>query len=445
MMNLTTTIWPNIPRLFTAVAEWLACIQVIMMFVSPPLEKMNALALVACLLGQVFLQIWCGSWPIQLWLVGIIANIAWMLFTIFVIAPKAGWRRLFYGLCRAFVLAETFASVSWQLVCMVLLPLHVSNSVVFFWILVDFLALFAFFYFTQRRFTIDEISFREDAVAALTAMIVFAISNVGFISNNAAAFFGGSAVIFTIRSFVDICGVLMLTLEDRQRMVTRLRTDLNTINRMMESQYQQYQEYKQSSELVNQHFHDLKHQLTVLAMEDDSKKRQQYLNEISQDIHLYNVGVKTDNKIADVILTRKNAYFKQHHIIFTCIANGSLLNMINTMDLCSLLGNSLDNATESVEQVHDPEKRMINLRIVNKGNFIIYQVENYTTAQQNFTDLPQTTKQDKKRHGYGLKSIRRIAHKYNGTMTVGIKNHWFRLTVMFNQPQSKEAKEEAEQ
>lgn len=444
-MNLTTTIWPNIPRLFTAVAEWLACIQVIMMFVSPPLEKMNALALVACLLGQVFLQIWCGSWPIQLWLVGIIANIAWMLFTIFVIAPKAGWRRLFYGLCRAFVLAETFASVSWQLVCMVLLPLHVSNSVVFFWILVDFLALFAFFYFTQRRFTIDEISFREDAVAALTAMIVFAISNVGFISNNAAAFFGGSAVIFTIRSFVDICGVLMLTLEDRQRMVTRLRTDLNTINRMMESQYQQYQEYKQSSELVNQHFHDLKHQLTVLAMEDDSKKRQQYLNEISQDIHLYNVGVKTDNKIADVILTRKNAYFKQHHIIFTCIANGSLLNMINTMDLCSLLGNSLDNATESVEQVHDPEKRMINLRIVNKGNFIIYQVENYTTAQQNFTDLPQTTKQDKKRHGYGLKSIRRIAHKYNGTMTVGIKNHWFRLTVMFNQPQSKEAKEEAEQ
>lgn len=445
MMNLTTTIWPNIPRLFTAVAEWLACIQVIMMLSHHHWKKMNALALVACLLGQVFLQIWCGSWPIQLWLVGIIANIAWMLFTIFVIAPKAGWRRLFYGLCRAFVLAETFASVSWQLVCMVLLPLHVSNSVVFFWILVDFLALFAFFYFTQRRFTIDEISFREDAVAALTAMIVFAISNVGFISNNAAAFFGGSAVIFTIRSFVDICGVLMLTLEDRQRMVTRLRTDLNTINRMMESQYQQYQEYKQSSELVNQHFHDLKHQLTVLAMEDDSKKRQQYLNEISQDIHLYNVGVKTDNKIADVILTRKNAYFKQHHIIFTCIANGSLLNMINTMDLCSLLGNSLDNATESVEQVHDPEKRMINLRIVNKGNFIIYQVENYTTAQQNFTDLPQTTKQDKKRHGYGLKSIRRIAHKYNGTMTVGIKNHWFRLTVMFNQPQSKEAKEEAEQ
>lgn len=303
-----------------------------------------------------------------------------------------------------------------------------------FWMIVDFMAFFLFFYFVQHKFTIDNISIREDAVAALTALMVFAISNVGFISSNAQSFFGGSAVIFTIRSFVDICGLLMLTLEDRQRMVNHLRNDLTTMNQMMESQYQQYQEYKQSSELVNQHFHDLKHQLTVLAMEDDSEKRQKYLNEISQDIHMYNVGVKTGNKIADAILTRKNAYFKQHHIIFTCIANGALLNMINTMDLCSLLGNSLDNATESVEKITDPEKRMINLRIVNKGNFIIYQVENYTLANQDFTDLPKTTKHDKSRHGYGLKSIRRIAHKYNGTMTVGIKDHWFRLTVMFNQP-----------
>lgn len=433
-MAFSNTIWPNIPRLLTAIAEWLACIQVVLMFTHHRLRWPNALILVACLLGQVFLQIWCGTWPIAFWILGIIINIAWMLLTILANAPDAGWRRLFYGLCRAFVLAETFASVTWQALCMTLLPLRVGNGIIFFWSLVDLLILFAFFFFTQRKFTIENISVREDAVAALTAMIVFAISNVGFISSNVQTFFGGSAVIFTIRSFVDICGVLMLTLEDRQRMVNNLRNDLTTMNQMMESQYQQYQEYKQSSELVNQHFHDLKHQLTVLVMEDDSKKRQQYLDEISEDIHMYNVGVKTGNKIADVILTRKNAYFKQHHIIFTCIANGALLNMINTMDLCSLLGNSLDNATESVEKIKDPEKRMINLRIVNKGNFIIYQVENYTLANQDFTDLPKTTKRDKSRHGYGLKSIRRIAHKYNGTMTVGIKDHWFRLTVMFNRP-----------
>lgn len=76
-------------------------------------------------------------------------------------------------------------------------------------------------------------------------------------------------------------------------------------------------------------------------MENDSQKRRQYLDEINTDINLYNVGVKTGNKIADVILTRKNAYCRQHQITFTCIANGALLNMINTMDLCSLLGNSL--------------------------------------------------------------------------------------------------------
>lgn len=103
------------------------------------------------------------------------------------------------------------------------------------------------------------------------------------------------------------------------------------------------------------------------------------------------------------------------------------------MDLCSLLGNSLDNAIESVEQLNDPEKKIINLRIVNKGQLVIYQVENYTDNSADFTDLPQTTKQDKERHGFGLRSIRRIAEKYGGTMTVKNQHHWFRLTVLFNQ------------
>lgn len=426
-------LWPDIPRVITGIAEWLACVEMIMMLHHRQPQIIKGLILLGCLLGQVLLQMFCGTWPIAFWIPGIFVNVLWMLFTIWIIVPEARLRLLVYSVCRAFILAELWASVAWLLNCWLFYPFHQRLRFYLFFILFIFIILFGLLFYLQRGFALRNISRREAVTAGLTAMMIFAISNIGFISPATESFFGGSPEIFTVRVIVDLCGALLLIIQDNYRSVSELQSDLQMMDSMMQSQYQQYQEYKQSSELVNQHFHDLKHQLLTLAMEDDSQKRRQYLDEISTDINLYNVGVKTGNKIADVILTRKNAYCRQHKITFTCIANGKLLNMINTMDLCSLLGNSLDNAIESVEKLDDPEKRLINLRIVNKGQLVVYQVENYTDNPGGFVDLPQTTKHDKSKHGFGLRSIRRIASKYGGTMTVKNENHWFRLTVLFNQ------------
>ena len=133
-------------------------------------------------------------------------------------------------------------------------------------------------------------------------------------------------------------------------------------------------------------------------------------------------------------MTRKNAYCIKHDITLTCIANGRLLDQIDTMDLCSLLGNSLDNAIEAVSKIPDPEKRLIDLRITQKGNLVIYNIRNYTKAQPKLENdaLPESTKQDTSRpHGYGLRSIEQIAKRYNATMNLSVKNNWFSLTVMF--------------
>ncbi|WP_168184585.1 MULTISPECIES: ATP-binding protein [Lactobacillus] len=203
---------------------------------------------------------------------------------------------------------------------------------------------------------------------------------------------------------------------------------------MFHSQYEQYQAYRESSETVNRRFHDLKHQLDVIALENDSKKRLDYINTLRNDIKQFKADVKTGNPVVDVVLTRKNAYCIQHDITFTCIANGALLNQIDTMDLCSLLGNSLDNAIEAVQKIPDKEKRLIDLRISKKANFIIYSLSNYNLAATDFAKngLPETTKKDQEHpHGYGLKSIQLIADKYDGTLTLSNQDHWFRLKAMF--------------
>ena len=45
--------------------------------------------------------------------------------------------------------------------------------------------------------------------------------------------------------------------------------------------------------------------------------------------------------------------------------------------------------------------------------------------------VPASTKQDKRYHGFGLKSIQATAAKYGGSMTIGSKDGWFELRILF--------------
>ena len=45
--------------------------------------------------------------------------------------------------------------------------------------------------------------------------------------------------------------------------------------------------------------------------------------------------------------------------------------------------------------------------------------------------LPKTTKKDEIFHGYGMKSIKMIVEKYDGNLTVAVKDGIFNLDILF--------------
>ena len=61
----------------------------------------------------------------------------------------------------------------------------------------------------------------------------------------------------------------------------------------------------------------------------------------------------------------------------TCVANGSLLDFINTMDICSIFGNALDNAVECEKEISDKEKRLIHVTVSEQKGFVLMRFENY--------------------------------------------------------------------
>jgi sensor histidine kinase regulating citrate/malate metabolism len=102
-------------------------------------------------------------------------------------------------------------------------------------------------------------------------------------------------------------------------------------------------------------------------------------------------------------------------------------------DLYSLFGNAIDNAVEAVAKIDNPEKRTVNVIVKNTNHFISVMVENYYkgSLKYNSDGLPITTKENNGYHGFGVKSIKIIVDKYQGTCNIRTNNGIFSLAITF--------------
>lgn len=105
-------------------------------------------------------------------------------------------------------------------------------------------------------------------------------------------------------------------------------------------------------------------------------------------------------------------------------------------DLSILIGNALDNAIESVEKISDPDKRLIHVSVNRQKGFLRIRVENCYEGDIRFVAGLPSTRKDARYHGYGMKSIRSVVEKYNGSMIVKAEDGWFELRLLFPVPQS---------
>lgn len=180
---------------------------------------------------------------------------------------------------------------------------------------------------------------------------------------------------------------------------------------------------------INMRCHDLKHQIAGLKyMADDEQKS--VISELENSVLVYESLVKTGNDALDYVLTEKGIYCTTKNINFTVIANGKLLNKMSYNDIYVLFGNALDNAIESVLKIDDVSRRVISLKIEERCGTTRIHLENVLGQSPKFSGgLPESTKIGKG-HGYGVKSVKYIAQKYGGNMTVRTDGELFFLDII---------------
>lgn len=106
---------PDIPRSYTAICEWAACmVYIAVLYRRVPLRRSIIVSAVG-LPAIVAVQYFDGSMPIWFWIVGMLLAFGCMYLTT-LFGAGTGKREGLYITARAFVLAELVASLHWQIV-----------------------------------------------------------------------------------------------------------------------------------------------------------------------------------------------------------------------------------------------------------------------------------------------------------------------------------------
>lgn len=221
-----------------------------------------------------------------------------------------------------------------------------------------------------------------------------------------------SAAVFSFAVFLLRTGILTQN---------RFRQEITMMEKFLSEERKQYDSVKENIEIVNMRCHDLKHQLEDLSY----KLTEGEVEKLKNALRIYDSSVKTGNEVLDVVIYEKQLVFEKEGIRFTCMADGNLLKFMRTTHIYSLFSNALGNALEAVRKLSDPEKKLIDLNVTKAGNSVEITVSNYFDGTLPIDDT--TTKQDKNRHGLGIKSMRYIAELYHGTLTASANGEIFEL------------------
>lgn len=148
----------------------------------------------------------------------------------------------------------------------------------------------------------------------------------------------------------------------------------------------------------------------------DLEKISGYLDQLSDDLDNVDTVIKTGNVMADAILNSKLGVAEKLNIRLNVKANVPEGLPMSDVELCSVLGNMLDNAVEACSALPE-EKRFMRVYIGKLKGQMYLSVQNSAGEVRKEKGAYLSTKENSAAeplHGYGLFRIDRVVKKYGG-------------------------------
>lgn len=222
-----------------------------------------------------------------------------------------------------------------------------------------------------------------------------------------------------------------------------------TFKKMIESE-----EYKNKNILIKQQFemqlthiknidsiylgirkvvHDMNNHISCLKNLADTnnwEEMKKYLYKISNTVSKLDFKIKTGNPICDAIINEKYNISQTEGINFQCEFLIPQNTSLDSIDLCVLLSNVLDNSIDACKKINNNHK-FISIKSYVKGLYLIIEIINSSSEKLLYNgDKIITSKSDNLNHGVGLSNINDVVNKYNGALDMIEEINQVTLSIM---------------
>lgn len=236
---------------------------------------------------------------------------------------------------------------------------------------------------------------------------------------------------------IEIAGILVINLAifylygavqdyyrqkiEKEEFFNRMEIYANQLD-IMKNSYQKIKELR----------HDMRHHLGELKYLANTNEKKQLLAYIEDmELHMINTEeyVSSGNKEIDgtlnYLLQTAKKKLKEVDVSVSIPENLEIHNYLFNV----ILGNLLENAIAAAVKT---ERKYLKIHIKLKQNVIYIVVENSYNGEVKIKDNKiMTSKKDKKIHGIGLESVKRMVEEMNGMLDIQWKESVFTVNIIF--------------
>lgn len=277
--------------------------------------------------------------------------------------------------------------------------------------------LYIFVYFTLARRLRSKYYYRYTSLKIIILSLVIVLICTGLTRFLRMDGTMSTYMVIATSLYAVTCCTLALFLQFNLYYAIRKEQEHQWFLHLYDEKKRQFEFSKENAELLHFKYHDLKHKLAGL----ENSLPPSEIASMRELLAAYDSVYHTGNEVLDIILNEKILHNREQGIAITFMGDPQDLDFLDEMDIYAIFGNLVDNAIRAVKELPDNKQRLISITVEKKADLLYINVMNFCLKQviSGADGLPETSRSDEAGfHGYGLKSVRHIAHKYEGDLAI---------------------------
>lgn len=231
-----------------------------------------------------------------------------------------------------------------------------------------------------------------------------------------------------------VCNIVVL---ENYLNVKKIENEKNLQISEMSLQYDYYMKQSNDMENIRKISHDIKNHLESLRGNVDYQQKQEYIDGIESKLDIYQSYYKTGNAFLDNLLHAKRLEALEKKIEFKVFADFTPFKRVKNEDLCVIVSNTIDNALRECQLMKADNPKiecLVQLKARKIKGFLSIICENSLRESQaealRGNSVMETSKEDKKNHGFGVKNIKHVVREYGGEVSFNGVDDMFSVSIL---------------